>query len=216
MKKKIGMKKKILTLSLALALCVVAMIGGTLAYFTDTDNKTNTFTVGKVDITLTEPDWNEDQARLIPGREIPKDPTITVADDSERAYTFMKVRLSSDLMELIKAYYGEEYNFIENYKTVISDWFVTTVSPKIMDIDLENGSVILGVLSPKDPGQSVTYFDAVKIPSGVDGSMINPNGSYEIEVTAYGIQAEGFEGAGITAQDARQAAYNALFTTASN
>lgn len=205
------MKKKILTLCLVLALFAAAMIGGTLAYFTDTDNKTNTFTVGKVDITLTEPAWKEEEAKLIPGRVIPKNPTITVAADSERAYTFMKVQLSSDLMALMKAYYGPNYDFAGNYKTVIGDWFVTSVSPKIMDVDLENGSVILGVLSPKDPGQSVTYFDAVRIPAGVDAGMLKADGRYTIEVTAYAIQAEGFEGDGADPQSARQAAYNALF-----
>ena len=53
------MKKKILVLCVVLALAATTIIGGTLAYFTDTDNKTNTFTVGKVDITLTEPEWDE-------------------------------------------------------------------------------------------------------------------------------------------------------------
>ncbi len=47
------MKKKILTLVLVLALALTA-IGGTLAYFTDTESATNTFTVGSVDIQLLE------------------------------------------------------------------------------------------------------------------------------------------------------------------
>ena len=99
------MKKKILVLCVVLALAATTIIGGTLAYFTDTDNKTNTFTVGKVDITLTEPEWDEEQAKLMPSRVIPKDPTITVTNDSERAYTFMKVQLSEDFRELITSYY---------------------------------------------------------------------------------------------------------------
>ena len=48
------MKKKILALCLVLALSATAIIGGTLAYFTDTDNATNTFTVGNVKIDLHE------------------------------------------------------------------------------------------------------------------------------------------------------------------
>ena len=46
------MKKKTLAMLLAVCLMATAVIGGSLAYFTDTDAKTNTFTVGKVDITL--------------------------------------------------------------------------------------------------------------------------------------------------------------------
>lgn len=48
------MKKKGLSLCLAAVLAAAAIIGGTLAYFTDTDNATNTFTVGGVQIALIE------------------------------------------------------------------------------------------------------------------------------------------------------------------
>lgn len=207
------MKKKIMAACLAVCLAAIAVIGGTLAYFTDTEEKTNTFTVGNVDIVLTEPEWNGEDAKLIPGRTIVKDPTITIEADSERAYTFMKVQLSEDFMKLITAYYGENYDFAASYATVIDDWFVSEASPKIMSFDAADSSVILGVLSPKDPGQSVTYFDAVKVPADVDGSMINPNGTYEIYITAYGIQAEGFEGRNTDRHADRQAAYDALFGT---
>lgn len=53
------MKKKILVLCLVVALAVTAVIGGTLAYFTDTDEATNTFTAGGVDIALIEQQVNE-------------------------------------------------------------------------------------------------------------------------------------------------------------
>lgn len=53
------MKKKILSLCLVCCLVAVAAIGGTLAYFTDTDNETNTFTVGKVTIDLIEQQRND-------------------------------------------------------------------------------------------------------------------------------------------------------------
>ena len=48
------MKKKILTLCLVVALAATAIVGGTLAYFTDTDKEVNTFTVGGVKINLIE------------------------------------------------------------------------------------------------------------------------------------------------------------------
>lgn len=38
------MKKKILSLCLVVCLAATAIIGGTLAYFTDTDAKANVFT----------------------------------------------------------------------------------------------------------------------------------------------------------------------------
>ena len=48
------MKKKITALCLCVALLAVAVVGASLAYFTDTDNATNTFTVGNVAIDLIE------------------------------------------------------------------------------------------------------------------------------------------------------------------
>lgn len=48
------MKKKLLAMCLVVALAATAIIGGTLAYFTDTDTETNTFTAGGVKIDLIE------------------------------------------------------------------------------------------------------------------------------------------------------------------
>lgn len=48
------MKKKIVSLALVAALAAICIVGASLAYFTDTDNKANTFTVGNVKIDLIE------------------------------------------------------------------------------------------------------------------------------------------------------------------
>ena len=47
------MKKKILTIAIAL-ICALLVVGSSLAYFTDTDAKKNTFEVGNVEIELIE------------------------------------------------------------------------------------------------------------------------------------------------------------------
>ena len=62
------MKKKIIALCLVIALAATAVIGGTLAYFTDTDEETNTFTLGKVKIDLMET-FDEQNAVLRPGSQ---------------------------------------------------------------------------------------------------------------------------------------------------
>ena len=48
------MRKKIVALSMAVLMLAVCVIGGTLAYFTDTKEATNTFTAGGVKIDLIE------------------------------------------------------------------------------------------------------------------------------------------------------------------
>jgi len=56
------MKKKILSLCLVVALAATAVIGGTLAYFTETEEQTNEFAVGNVKIDLYEDVKQDDGA----------------------------------------------------------------------------------------------------------------------------------------------------------
>lgn len=90
------MKKKITAIALIVAILAVGIIGGTLAYFTDTTQaEVNTFTVGKVDINLTEPKWDKEANHtLMPGHSYDKDPTITVAQDSQDAYVFLEMTIN--------------------------------------------------------------------------------------------------------------------------
>ena len=219
------MKKKIIALCLIVALAATAVIGGTLAYFTDTDAKTNVFTTGNVDITLTEPEWDAAKeadpthSKLMPGRRIVKDATITVEEGSERAYTFMKIELSDDFVALLQAYAGEDFDWDDQTAVynLIGKWFD---APRSKVMEMGTNYVILGVLSPKDAGVATQYLNAVTVPADVPSGMIDENGTYEIDITAYAIQAEGFEPAGPFADDAaenaakqaaRQAAFDALF-----
>ena len=48
------MKKKLTAIFLCVALAAIAIVGASLAYFTDTKSATNTFTVGNVKIDLIE------------------------------------------------------------------------------------------------------------------------------------------------------------------
>ena len=96
--------RKILVSLAALALVAAISIGGTLAYLTSTDKVENTFTVGKVAITLDEAAVDTNGApltgtarrdnnsyKLMPGHEYTKDPTVHIAADSENSYIFVKV-----------------------------------------------------------------------------------------------------------------------------
>ncbi|MBR4693590.1 MAG: SipW-dependent-type signal peptide-containing protein [Bacilli bacterium] len=88
-------KKK--TIIAALVLLLLLAIGGVMAYFTDSDAEENVFTIGKVDIELSEPTWVSTGAAkaesMMPGDVIEKDPTVTVAADSEDAWVFVKVEV---------------------------------------------------------------------------------------------------------------------------
>ena len=61
------MKKKITALCLCVALLAVAVVGASLAYFTDTKSATNTFTVGNVKIDLLESSLHRENAGVANG-----------------------------------------------------------------------------------------------------------------------------------------------------
>ena len=89
------MKKKSLALVLALAMIVVCVVGGTLAWLIATTPEVkNTFTAGDINITLAESE-NLD-LKMIPGYTIAKDPKVTVKAGSEKCYLFVKVAESDN------------------------------------------------------------------------------------------------------------------------
>lgn len=51
-------KRKLLTLAMSLSMVAILAVGATIAYFTDTDTVTNTFTVGNVSIELIESQYH--------------------------------------------------------------------------------------------------------------------------------------------------------------
>lgn len=93
------MKKKALALVLALTLLVAGVVSGTLAWLTDqTDEVKNTFTVGDINIGLTE---TTADYKMVPGNTIAKDPTVTVKANSEACWLFVQVTESTDLKDFI-------------------------------------------------------------------------------------------------------------------
>ena len=83
------MKKKLTTV-LAIVLVVALSVAGTYAYLTDkTAQVVNTFTVGNVNIDLTE--TTGDSYKMVPSTPIHKDPKVTVKADSEACWLFVKV-----------------------------------------------------------------------------------------------------------------------------
>ncbi len=122
-------KKKALALALCAVLLVVTSVLGTMAYLTDTDTVTNTFTVGKVHIDLDEAKVDEmgnkvgddrwvptdddpaQEYRLLPGHTYVKDPTVTVLEGSEDCYVRMMATITYNATaDDVFAKYGEANN----------------------------------------------------------------------------------------------------------
>ena len=96
--------RRILLTVCSAALLVCVTVGATVAYLTSEKTVTNTFTVGKVAITMDETAVNTDGTalantprrttntyHLLPGKTYTKDPQIHVTAGSEDCYLFVKV-----------------------------------------------------------------------------------------------------------------------------
>lgn len=142
------MKKKSVALLLALVLVFGVAVGGTIAYLSDkTAAITNTFTVGNVDIDLTETTGTS--YKMTPGATLPKNPKVTVKAGSETCWLFVKVEGANDVANYIEyaiaddwtlvpdetnVYYKEnctpgDYPVLENNQVTVK----TTVTNEMMD-----------------------------------------------------------------------------------
>lgn len=191
------MKKiyKAIALVLCAALLVAGSIFGTLAYLTSkTATVTNTFTAGKVEITLHEyeidatgkktttvaPAAGLEGIKLVPGRVIQKNPVITVKANSEACYLFVEVKNGLSDLVAINWAAGE---WIQIGTTNIY-YYKTTVTATAD--------------TPIEVFPTVTCKD-------VNGAYSALNATNTIEITAYAVQAEGFG----TAQEAWTATFGA-------
>lgn len=210
-----NLKKKIIYLSLIVSLFAIVSVRGTLSYFSDRETKDNTFTLGNVDMTLTEPQWDKTEKKLlIPGIIIPKDPTITLSDDSQEAFIFFDMQLpeGKQLLTMMGQWYdheSKEYTFdnAENFlnelladsemrRTVVDAWFlgISHENWKIMNkptIKADNSLDIRlgyqgGTLSA---GESTTFMNSFTFPKNVTTKMIpNDLSILNMNFTAYAIQ----------------------------
>ena len=81
------MKKKITAIFLCVALVAIAVVGASLAYFTDTKSATNTFTVGNVKIDLIESRFHREGNDNSGDTSIPDPTHKVIADDGMKYVT---------------------------------------------------------------------------------------------------------------------------------
>lgn len=86
-----GVSTRAFVALLALVLVIGCVAGGTVAWLVaKTDPVVNTFTYGDINITLTE--TTGDDYKIIPGKDISKDPKVTVTGGSEACWLFVEVK----------------------------------------------------------------------------------------------------------------------------
>jgi predicted ribosomally synthesized peptide with SipW-like signal peptide len=193
MKKSIKKKTAVLTAAAAMA-CILAA-GGILAYFTDADSASNTFTIGRISLELQEPGWDPQEGeRIVPGQEISKDPRI-LNDGLNDEFVFLEV--SVPFGNLVTA--DPEGNRLPAEE---QEYFSYVLKPGWTELgepvkNEEDGTVthlyVYGTrdactaLAPEETTPSL--FDSVRFVNFVEDQGLEETLQH-IELTAYGIQAE--------------------------
>ncbi|MGM9940931.1 MAG: SipW-dependent-type signal peptide-containing protein [Bulleidia sp.] len=217
------MKKKFLAFATVFALAAVAVVGGTMAYFTDKDAKDNEFTVGNVKIALVEQQNGfdeesqettlvpfEDGKVLMPGINNAVDKIVSVKNiGANDAYVRVKITVPSDIKDVIKLipnegskYWDElldEDNISDDEKT--GDRTYTVIYSEIVAPD----TVTEDVLSKVYLDDTVNYENDGEGEDGYYYVVTNDDGttkrqyisldpeSVVVKVVAEAIQADGFD-----------------------
>ena len=203
------MKKKLTLVVTCIVLVAAMVIGGTLAYFTDTKTAENTFTMGNVKITLDETDVKNPQGDRVtsneydvyPGQTVTKDP-IVHNTGKNGAYIRATVNVYN-WMNLVAAYYPDFKETFPNdgYKAALNllvgelgeGWSVVdVVAGDTFTIGQFDAKFVLkydGVLAAN--ADTTAMFRTVTIPAGIDNA--NASSFQSVKVVAQAIQADGFD-----------------------
>ena len=142
--------KKALAVMLSLVLVIGCVTGGTLAWLTaGSETVTNTFTESGINITLNETKPENKTAPMVPGWKIDKNPTVTVDEDSEDCWLFVKITESTN--PDLDAYIS--YAIATGWKTVQPEDAngVTVIGRKVYKGEGKDGFAILGAGTYTDP-----------------------------------------------------------------
>ena len=206
------MKKKILSMCLVVVLLAIAIVGGTLAYFTDTEQVDNTMVIGNVEINIEElaytdtdgdgnPDWHsfeDDEFVLYPIVD-----EKGILSYNKMVYTFNTSKSEDDAY--IRTIVLFECNDdIPDGTTSIHYDFDTSSSKvveavKKVEIGGEMYNVVVFVAANEQPiavDESLKTLTSVWMDKNVTSEQIagwGDDGKVDIKVLSQGIQAEGLD-----------------------
>ena len=217
------MKKKITALCLCVALLAVAVVGASLAYFTDTDAKDNVFTSGKVDITLEEN--FEQNSKLLPAtgsaqegtleNGVTKEVAVKVETGSEDTYVRVHIAIPSILDDGADTFDAGKNVLHFNYAPASIgegkwDWSKTTGAPyegdwnfyttTIDDISynvyvVTYGTALKAGETTPEYAMHQVYLDSKVTNADIESINEQLGTDWQIKVIAEGTQSAGFDNA---------------------
>ena len=178
--------KKIAIVVAAIALiAIIGVVGSTLAYFTDNDSKTNTFTLGNVNGTVEELDNKTNEPIITPGLDFPdqtpgatltKRAYMKLGADSADAYA--RVKLTWDTTGMTPDQVAAFNANLPSYLPIGNGWVEGTDGYYYYQTKLVKGQ------------QTENIINQVVIPA--DWGNVMANASFKLKVEGDFIQADNF------------------------
>lgn len=189
-----NLKKVIVAASLCVAIGATA-VAGTLAFFTDTDVRSNEFTVGDLTIAINEENWTKgdgdaytfaDATNVVPGRSVAKDPSVELVEGIP-AYVSMQVSFVAKDVDQQTAL----DNLVNNGLIFLSEDSVTAGIDTAW-AEQDNVYYYLGVLNEGE--ETPELFQKVILSKDLTTAQMESIGAgFDVVVTADAIQEEGLE-----------------------
>ncbi len=204
------MKKKYIPFIISLIVVAFVGVAITVAYFTDTDKSVNVFTVGDVDITLSETKVNqngevseenervkENQYHLIPGHEYTKEPIITITAGSEEAHIRALITLTN--YKELKEIFGNDFTLTDLISGLDENTWLfekeTINNDNTVTYEYRYYKTESGFVEEEEVSKDLTpIFNKVIIPGEITNQEIAKLESFEITIIAEAIQDSGFNG----------------------
>ncbi len=180
------MKKRALVMVVAIMVTVTAFVGGTLAWFTDSETlEPSVYTVGNVNISVS---GGAVSGTLLPGvdaysydlNDLVDDPTITVESGSVKCYVFVEIA--------------------PKFRTGV-DAYGTVTADALIDYDiygdnvwtLFDGNVYYQIVEASDVNVTLPIYDKVYTDASVTKAMFDAvaNDTVSLDVKVYAIQFDG-------------------------
>jgi len=197
MRKRAMNKKKALTTMAACGLVAALGVGGTMAYLTDSEQTTNTFTIGKVKIDVQEPGWDTtdknnnnipDKAEdVVPNQELAKNPLIENTG-SNSAVVFLKVTVPTKYVtQVADAQNQERNNFDANWQELVDEEVQDTGATASKD---GVRTYVFGYKTKLLKGQKTSsLFDKIQMKNVIEDEIL-PDSANDIKVEGFAIQSE--------------------------
>ena len=211
-------KKNMKPILIAGAAVACLGIAGVSAYFTDAAKITNTFTVGKVEVTPSEPDWTP-PTDIVPNQEFDKNPKVTNSGKNS-AYVFIQVKIPKAKVAYADAD-GTKHNEDKSESVALFDCanggtpgFNTTnwaelTSEKDETAEYVTRTFVYGTSSAAEAltpgGKTESLFTTIKFKNVLEGQSIEGS-KLNVDVTTFAIQTdylgdETNDGSGATTTD---------------